>query len=89
MSVDFVTVVSSGKPDLAVRLELIRPDGTSASSTASCGGTAKLNNVNVNQTGTWTVRVRAYESWNNCGFGADTGLLTGAFTVKVCTGACP
>src|SRR5262249_30640179 len=32
---------------------------------------------------TWTVRIRAYESWFNCGYGANTDLLTGNYTVTV------
>lgn len=89
VSVNFVTPVQNNKPDLPVRLDFIRPDGSTASSTASCSGTAQLNNIAIDQTGLWTVRVRAYESWVNCGFGADVALLTGAFTVKVCPGVCP
>ncbi len=89
VSIRFETVVTSGKPDLPVRMELVRPDGTPATGTASCGGTATLNNVNLDQTGTWTLRVRAYESWSSCGFGTDTALLTGAYTVRVCVGTCP
>jgi len=89
VGVDLATLVSSGRPDLALQWDLVRPDGTVASTSASCGGSARVNNITINQTGLWTLRVRAYESWSSCGFGPDTALLTGAFTIKVCTGSCP
>jgi len=37
--VDFVTPTVAGRPDLVVRLDLLRPSGTTAASTASCGTT--------------------------------------------------
>ncbi|MEK7711206.1 MAG: hypothetical protein AAB341_04840, partial [Planctomycetota bacterium] len=71
-------------------LDLVRPDGTTAATVPSCDFTARLDNVAVNQTGLWTVRVRTYEQWLNCGYGADTALLTGAYRLTVCTSTtCP
>jgi len=89
VGVDYETTQSTGRPDLVPRWDLVRPNGTVSTTTASCGGSARLNNINIDQTGLWTLRVRAYESWSSCGFGPDTALLTGAFTIKVCTGPCP
>jgi len=89
VSVAFTTPLVNTRPDLPVRLDLIRPDGSTAATTASCSTTASLSSVAVNQTGLWTIRVRAYEAWSNCGFGADTTLHTGTFTVRICPGSCP
>jgi len=84
-TVDFSTPQVGNRPDIAVRLDLVRPNGTLASSTASCGTTVRLDSVPLDATGLWVVRVRAYESWFNCGFGPDTELTTGSYTLTVCT----
>ena len=90
IAVQATTPVVSSKPDVALRVDLIRPDGTAFTSTPTCGGVVQLNNNTMDATGTWRVRVRAYESWNSCGFGADTTLLTGGYSVRVCSAAsCP
>ncbi|MBI1825209.1 MAG: hypothetical protein HY287_04710 [Planctomycetes bacterium] len=89
VTLDLITPLSNVKPDIPARLDLIRPDGTLATSTPSCGTTARTSTFTIDQTGKWTARVRVYESWQNCGFGADAALLTGSFTTKVCTGPCP
>ena len=90
IAVQATTPVVSSKPDVALRVDLIRPDGTAFTSTPTCGGVVQLNNNTLDATGTWRVRVRAYESWNSCGFGADTTLLTGGYSVRVCSAAsCP
>ncbi len=91
ITVDYSTpTVPVSRPDHVVRLELVRPSGTVAATTPSCGTTARLDNVLLNETGTWTVRVRSYESWPNCGYGTDTALLTGDYTLKVCNvNPCP
>ena len=90
VTVDYTTPTVIDRPDHVVRLDLIRPDGTTASTVPSCGYTARLDNIAVNQNGAWIVRVRSYESWSACGYGADTNLLTGAYTLKVCTASpCP
>ncbi|NOT02443.1 MAG: hypothetical protein HOP29_17700 [Phycisphaerales bacterium] len=86
VTVDYVTpTVPVNRPDHMVRLELVRPSGAVASTVPSCGATARLNNVILNETGTWTVRVRSYEFWSSCGYGADVALLTGAYTLSVCS----
>ncbi|MBI4717667.1 MAG: hypothetical protein HY763_07680, partial [Planctomycetes bacterium] len=78
VTVDYATPLTAGGfPDHFARLDLIRPDGTVASTNALCGN-FRLDNVAVNQSGTWTVRVRTHESWVNCGFGFVPALLTGA-----------
>jgi hypothetical protein len=84
ITVNFVTPAVGPAPDLPVRLELIRPDGTVAAPTVSCGTTARLQSITLDATGTWLVRVRTYESWCNCGFGLDASLRTGSYTVTVC-----
>lgn len=90
ISVKAVTPVVTSKPDVAMRVDLIRPDGTSLVTTPTCGGVATLNNNTLDATGTWRVRVRAYESWSNCGYGVDTTLLTGGYSVRVCSAtSCP
>jgi len=89
VGVAYTTSLSAGQPDLVPRWDLVRPDGSLGATSASCGQTANANNIIIDQTGLWTLRVRAYEGWASCGFGSDTALLTGAFSVKVCTGACP
>ncbi|MDO8629356.1 MAG: hypothetical protein Q7R41_02585, partial [Phycisphaerales bacterium] len=90
VTVDFVTPNVAGLPDLPVRMDLVRPNGTVLVSTASCGTTARLQSVQLDATGTWLVRVRAYESWCNCGFGVASNLMTGNYTVTVCNQAtCP
>ena len=84
VTVDFATPMVNSRPDLVVRLDLIRPNGTPASSTPSCSANARLDTIPLDATGTWKVRVRAYESWQNCGFGADEALRTGVYTLSVC-----
>ena len=84
-TVDFVTPLVNNRPDIVVRLDLVRPNGTQATSTATCGTTARLDSVVLDATGVWVVRVRAYESWFNCGFGQDPGLTTGNYTLTVGT----
>lgn len=70
VTVDFSTPnTGSGcnPPDVLVRLELVRPSGTVAATTATCycSYNARLDAVPINETGTWTMRVRAYEQWVN------------------------
>lgn len=90
VTVDYSTPTVNNRPDHPVRLDLVRPDGTTAATVPSCDFTTRLDNVAVNQTGTWTVRVRSYEQWLNCGYGPDTGLLTGAYRLTVCgSTTCP
>jgi len=90
VTVDFITPNVGGIPDLPVRMDLVRPNGTVATSTASCGTTARLQSVQLDATGTWLARVRAYESWCNCGSGVASNLMTGSYTVTVCNQAtCP
>ena len=90
MNIRFITPNVGGIPDLPVRMDLVRPNGTVANSTASCGTTARLQSVQLDATGTWLARVRAYESWCNCGFGVAPNLMTGNYTVTVCNQAtCP
>ncbi|MDO8628907.1 MAG: hypothetical protein Q7R41_00290, partial [Phycisphaerales bacterium] len=83
-TVDFSTPTVNARPDLVVRLDLVRPNGTTATTTASCGTTARLDNIVLDATGTWKVRVAAYESWASCGYGADDALRTGLYTLTVC-----
>ncbi len=85
VTVDFTTPLVKNRPDLTVRLDLVRPNGTVAASVPSCGTTARIDTAAIDATGTWTVRVRAYESWFACGLGLDAGLLTGDYTLNVCT----
>ncbi len=85
VTVDFSTPLVKNRPDLTVRLDLIRPNGTVAASMPSCGTTTRIDTAAIDATGTWTVRVRAYESWFACGLGLDAGLLTGSYTLSICT----
>ncbi len=90
ITVDFTTPSVLNRPDVLSRVDLVRPNGTTFTGTASCGNTARINNATLDATGTWTVRVRAYENWCGCGFGTDTNLLTGNYNVTVCNSVnCP
>jgi len=90
ITIDFITPSVGGRPDVLIRLDLIRPDGTALTNTVSCGTTARINAAVLDATGTWTVRVRAYESWCSCGFATDMNTITGNYTVTVCnSGTCP
>jgi len=84
VTIDFITPPVAGRPDLVPRVDLIRPNGTTAASVPSCGATTRIDNAFLDATGTWTIRVRAYESWFACGYGPDNGLLTGSYTLTVC-----
>ncbi|MBI4719521.1 MAG: hypothetical protein HY763_17125, partial [Planctomycetes bacterium] len=88
VTVDYFTPMVGGLPDHFARLDLIRPDGAIASTNALCGN-FRLDNVAVNQSGTWTVRVRTHESWANCGYGAVSALQTGLYTLTVCLSSTP
>lgn len=90
ITVDYYTPIAAGSyPDHFARLDLIRPDGTSANSSPGCGN-FRLDNIAVNQTGSWTVRVRTHETWFNCGYGFIPALTTGAYRLTVCpTTNCP
>jgi len=90
ITIDFVTPSAGGRPDVLIRVDLVRPNGTVFTGTPSCGTTARINAAVLDATGTWTVRVRAYESWCSCGFGTDINTITGNYTVTVCDSAsCP
>jgi len=83
-TVDFSTPTVNARPDLIVRLDLVRPNGTTATTTASCSTTARLDSIVLDATGTWKVRVGVYENWASCGYGADDALRTGLYTLAVC-----
>lgn len=90
VTVDYGTPTDGqGYPQHFARVELIRPDGTTAAGNAACGN-FRLDSVAVNQTGLWTVRVRTHETWYNCGYGNLPALTTGNYTLRVCTSSpCP
>ena len=44
-TVDYSTTILGNQPDIVARIDLVRPNGTTALSTATCGGNARLDNV--------------------------------------------